>query len=121
MPSANTRPPITAISLVDFFRHNATTKEDENKEIAQLPPPIHPKQTKHKFFINNINNIFLMFAQKIEKSLFYVCENKWKFNTMIQKYNPIFPFHQKNSQPLSQKRALQIKHSTITDKKLLKY
>lgn len=100
MPSANTRPPITAISLVDFFRHNATTKEDENKEIAQLPPPIHPKQTKHKFFINNI---FLMFAQKIEKSLFYVCENKWKFNTMIQKYNRIFPFHQKQPTFISKK------------------
>lgn len=41
IPNAITRPPITATSLVDFRRHNAITKDDENNDILQLAAPSH--------------------------------------------------------------------------------
>lgn len=42
MPSANTKPPITAVRRVDFLRHKAIIIGAANIDTAQLAAPNHP-------------------------------------------------------------------------------
>jgi hypothetical protein len=47
-PSAVTRPPITAVNLVDFFLHTAIVIGDTNNATAVDKPPNQPKRRKKR-------------------------------------------------------------------------
>jgi hypothetical protein len=47
-PSAVTRPPITAVNLVDFFLHTAIVIGDTNNATAVDKPPNQPKRKKNE-------------------------------------------------------------------------